>query len=53
VPVPSGDLAVTASLGVAEGHRDLESLIDRADAAMYAAKREGRNLVRAADALPD
>jgi diguanylate cyclase (GGDEF)-like protein len=45
VPVPSGDLAITASLGVADGQRDLESLIDRADAALYRAKREGRNRV--------
>lgn len=53
VTVPSGDFSVTASVGVAEGLRDLESLIDRADAAMYAAKREGRNLVRVSEALPD
>ncbi|MDH5265095.1 MAG: GGDEF domain-containing protein [Betaproteobacteria bacterium] len=45
VPVPSGDVPITASCGVAEGHRDLESLIDRADAALYRAKHEGRNRV--------
>ncbi len=45
VPVPSGNVAITASCGVAEGHRDLESLIDRADAALYRAKHEGRNRV--------
>jgi diguanylate cyclase (GGDEF)-like protein len=45
VPVRSGDQPITASFGVAGGHRDLEWLIDRADAAMYRAKREGRNRV--------
>jgi diguanylate cyclase (GGDEF)-like protein len=45
VPVPSGDVGITASFGVAADQRDLESLIDRADAAMYQAKREGRNRV--------
>jgi diguanylate cyclase (GGDEF)-like protein len=45
VPVRSGDLAITASFGVAGGHRDLEWLIDRADAAMYRAKGAGRNRV--------
>lgn len=44
--------AITVSCGVAaaiEGD-DLDTLIDRADAALYAAKREGRN--RAESALP-
>ncbi|HEY8763823.1 MAG TPA: GGDEF domain-containing protein [Solirubrobacteraceae bacterium] len=44
IPGPDGPLRVTASLGVAassEGDKDL--LIGQADAALYAAKREGRN----------
>jgi diguanylate cyclase len=45
VPVPGGDLSMTTSIGVAEGQGTLESLIDRADAALYRAKREGRNRV--------
>jgi diguanylate cyclase (GGDEF)-like protein len=53
-PVPAGDapLAVTASLGVAEGRETLEALIHRADLALYRAKREGRNRV-ACDAAPE
>jgi diguanylate cyclase (GGDEF)-like protein len=45
VPLKSGALPITASFGVAAGHRDLEWLIDRADAAMYRAKHEGRDRV--------
>jgi len=44
-----GDLHVTISLGVAEmeqeGGADLAALLDRADAAMYAAKAAGRDRV--------
>ena len=43
-----GPLWVTISLGVADsidGNLELDSLIDRADAAMYAAKQSGRNRV--------
>jgi diguanylate cyclase (GGDEF)-like protein len=43
-----GQLWVTISLGVADsidGNLELDSLIDRADAAMYAAKQAGRNRV--------
>jgi diguanylate cyclase (GGDEF)-like protein len=43
-----GPIEVTVSAGVAEIHRDMidvHSLIDRADAAMYFAKRTGRNRV--------
>ena len=42
------DLNVTVSLGVAEaprGHRDSAELVRRADAALYRAKKEGRNRV--------
>ncbi len=43
-----GDLKVTVSLGVAEAgeDRDEASLVKRADAALYRAKKEGRNRVR-------
>lgn len=48
----SGDttLTVSISLGVAQARDgdDVDSLIERADAALYAAKRAGRNCVRAA-----
>lgn len=50
----SGDVNVpiTVSLGVAESgeHDSVDSLISRADAALYAAKKAGRNRVRAAPA---
>ncbi len=49
-------LDLSASIGVAahDGHPDYERLMARADAAMYAAKRGGRNRVVLADAtLPD
>jgi diguanylate cyclase (GGDEF)-like protein len=47
-------LAVTFSAGVSEcaGESDLEAAIARADAAMYEAKRNGRDRVVAAPALP-
>ena len=52
VAVPDGDLALTASLGVAEGNDSLEALIHRADLALYRAKREGRNRVACDEAAP-
>jgi diguanylate cyclase (GGDEF)-like protein len=48
VPTERGDIAVTISLGVAratESTSDVAALLDRADAALYAAKRAGRNCV--------
>ena len=50
VPVPTdkGDLTVTISLGVASNAQDdadVAALLNRADAAMYAAKQAGRNRV--------
>ncbi len=45
-------LELTASIGVAghDGHPDYERLMARADAAMYEAKRSGRNRVVVASA---
>ena len=46
VPGPSGPLMVTASFGVTTLDRsvsDLDGLLERADAALYAAKADGRN----------
>jgi len=42
---PSGKLAVTVSIGAtqAEGEESLESIVQRADAALYASKEAGRN----------
>jgi diguanylate cyclase (GGDEF)-like protein len=51
VAVPDADLTLTASFGVAE-HRagdPAEALIGAADRALYRAKADGRDLVRAAD----
>jgi len=49
IPTEHGLLQVTVSIGVAcleEGDDpDLESLLDRADAALYAAKHAGRNRI--------
>jgi diguanylate cyclase (GGDEF)-like protein len=49
VPVEGGvDVAVTASVGVATvspQDRDIEQMLRRSDAALYRAKREGRNRV--------
>lgn len=57
ITLPNGQtLGLTASIGVAghDGHPDYERLMARADAAMYAAKRQGRNRVVVADAaLPE
>lgn len=57
VSLPNGQrLDLSASIGVAghDGHPDYERLMARADAAMYAAKRGGRNRVVLADAsLPE
>jgi diguanylate cyclase (GGDEF)-like protein len=49
-PTKSGPLTVTCSLGVAshEGRMEVEDLIHKADQALYRAKEEGRNCVRAA-----
>lgn len=46
-------LAMTVSIGVSEHRRDdtRDTLIARADAAMYAAKRAGRNRVLSAEAI--
>ena len=46
-------LRVTASIGVVAigaGHHSLAEVLDAADSACYAAKREGRNAVRSAGA---
>jgi diguanylate cyclase (GGDEF)-like protein len=48
IRAPDGvDLQVTASFGVASfpDEIDLDALIEAADAALYAAKRAGKNLV--------
>jgi diguanylate cyclase (GGDEF)-like protein/PAS domain S-box-containing protein len=49
IPTSAGPLALTVSLGVACWEPDLADLVaavDRADVALYAAKRAGRNRVR-------
>ncbi len=57
-PVPLGDaqrLDITASIGVAlyDGHPDYERVMARADAAMYQAKKQGRNrVILGSDTLP-
>ncbi len=55
IPFKSESLTVTASLGIASAvpsnDSTLEMLIDAADAAMYKAKRAGRNRIRFANAL--
>lgn len=48
--------AVTVSVGVAElmdGDQGLEDLMDRADNALYRAKRQGRNRVESCDGIAD
>ncbi|WP_236808783.1 GGDEF domain-containing protein [Amycolatopsis albispora] len=49
VPVPGGEIGITASIGVAAQPRDghtLESLLAAADRALYVAKDAGRDRVR-------
>lgn len=56
VPVGGGDLEVRASVGVAfmtNGDRDIESIVERADRALYAAKGSGRNRVVMQPDSPD
>jgi len=57
MPTRAGLLPVTASLGVAAavpaGDGFLAAVIDAADAAMYKAKKAGRNRIRLADATID
>jgi diguanylate cyclase (GGDEF)-like protein len=48
IPTDNGDLRVTVSIGLAENNAftpTLESLIARADQAMYLAKKKGRNQI--------
>jgi diguanylate cyclase (GGDEF)-like protein len=50
-PIPWGNevLTVTASIGVTQaepGELDIETIVGRADAALYRAKQQGRNCVR-------
>jgi len=40
-----GDITITISVGVASNDQDVAALLNRADAAMYAAKQAGRNRV--------
>jgi diguanylate cyclase (GGDEF)-like protein len=55
VPTPAGPVDVTVSIGlsgptgVTAGEADLEALLKRADEALYAAKRAGRNRVASAE----
>jgi len=44
--VPGLDLTVSAGVSVCSRDDTTEQLLDRADRALYAAKREGRNCVR-------
>jgi diguanylate cyclase (GGDEF)-like protein len=48
VPVRTGTLAITVSVGLAVGndpHETLSALLNHADEALYEAKRAGRNRV--------
>ena len=52
---PEGDFSITLSFGVADAHMDAEkvdSIIRRADEALYRAKEGGRNRVEAATTAP-
>ena len=51
VPTCEGELVVTISVGAAimgEGDSDLAAILNRADGALYEAKRAGRNRVATA-----
>ncbi|MGB5079939.1 MAG: diguanylate cyclase [Burkholderiales bacterium] len=52
INVEDAKIRLTLSLGLASAHKtdDVESLLRRADAALYAAKAAGRNCVRVAEA---
>ncbi len=52
LPIPSGKLQIRFSAGIAElsGEEDRDALLKRADAALFAAKRAGRNQVAVAPA---
>ena len=53
---PEGSIFVTASIGVSAamaGELDSKALLARADAAMYRAKRDGRNCVRVWEDYPE
>lgn len=53
---PEGSIFVTASVGVSvakQGELDPQALLSRADAAMYRAKRDGRNCVRIWEDYPE
>ncbi|PJA25091.1 MAG: hypothetical protein COX57_05015 [Alphaproteobacteria bacterium CG_4_10_14_0_2_um_filter_63_37] len=47
IPFTGGEVALTVSIGVAihKGHPDCAQLLDRADGALYEAKRQGRDRV--------
>ena len=55
IPVDGNELEVTVSIGIAPwtgGNETLEELIDRADKALYAAKKMGKNRIETASATP-
>jgi diguanylate cyclase (GGDEF)-like protein len=45
---PGLEITVSAGIGVCRGDESIEQLLTRADSALYVAKRDGRNCVRAA-----